>query len=323
MTTHFDITGVESVVFGVEDIDECRRFFEIYGLTETVNTGDLSVWEALDGSSIELRRVADPALPPAVVPGSTGRRYVWGVRNASVLEAIAAELRGKRPMAFENGEVTTVDNDGHTLTFRVSRRRPYEAESPKINIEGAKPQRAVNERVAFRRSPKARALGHVVYWSKDPAKSMEFYLDTLGFRITDGLRNNGGAFIRAHGHHDHHSAFFINLQDRPFQASLQHVEFAFADMHEVLMVGDSLTRAGFKTGFGPGRHELGSNWYWYFITPMGCAFEIAADIDLADENWVPGMHDSLNDVVGWSLAYTGMSGTEYRDQKLAAGEKAV
>lgn len=320
MSRHFDITGVEAIVFGVQDRAQCRKFLDIYGLTETVNTPEVSVWEALDGSSIELRQVDDASLPPALVPESTGRRYIWGVRDASVLDAIATELRPTRPVTVENGEVTTVDNDGHTLTFRVTRRRTYQAEIPKINITGANPQRPVNERVAFKGSPKARALGHVVYWTKDPAKSIQFYLDSLGFRITDEVRNNGGAFIRAHGHRDHHSAFFLNVQHRPFQPSLQHVEFAFADVHEVLLVGDRLTRAGFKTGFGPGRHELGSNWYWYFVTPMGCAFEIAADLDQADENWVPGSYDSLDEVVGWSLAYTGMSSVEYRDKQIAAGK---
>jgi hypothetical protein len=32
---------------------------------------------------------------------------------------------------------------------------------------------------------------------------------------------------------------------------------------------------------------FGSNWFWYFISPLGCHVEYDADMDLHDDTWVP------------------------------------
>ena len=32
---------------------------------------------------------------------------------------------------------------------------------------------------------------------------------------------------------------------------------------------------------------LGSNWFWYFNSPLGCHVEYDADMDLHDDTWVP------------------------------------
>ena len=88
MSGKFEITGPEFAVFGVEDFDASRQFLSLYGLTETLGEAGRSVWQALDGSGVELRRIDDPGLPTAIVAGPTGRKYVWGVADAESLEAI-------------------------------------------------------------------------------------------------------------------------------------------------------------------------------------------------------------------------------------------
>lgn len=302
MANEIEITGAELVVFGVEDLHASRQFLELYGLVETTSTSSCSAWQALDGSGVELRPIMDPTLPKPVVEGSTGRLYVWGVADDASLVAIKEELSKDRPCAVVDGLLTSTDDDGHTIAFRVSQRKAYEAEDREINITGLPNRRGLNRRVSFKEAGKARALGHLVYWSRDPERSFAFYRDRLGFRITDSYQNNGGIFARAKGHGDHHSIFFIQLGRLPFQPSLQHVEFQFGDVQEVMVVGHRLHKAGFKTAFGPGRHELGSNWYWYFHTPLGAAFEVAADMDRADDDWKPGVWESLESAKGWSLA---------------------
>lgn len=303
MLEDIEITGPEWVVFGVEDIEASRRFLQTYGLIETANEPGLSVWQALDGSGVELRPVDDPGLPPAVVPGSTGRQYIWGVANQQSLDAIREELSRDRLCQDENGLLTSVDDDGHPIAFRLTRRTPYEAQPAAINVTGLAPVRPINSRVSFEQAGQARAMGHLVYWSRDPERSYAFYRDRLGFRITDSYRNNGGIFARSKGHGDHHSIFFLQIGHAPFAPSMQHVEFQFRDAQEVMVVGAQLDKAGFKTAFGPGRHELGSNWYWYFMTPMGVAFEVAADMDRADDNWTPGVWESAKDTQGWSFKF--------------------
>ena len=52
-----------------------------------------------------------------------------------------------------------------------------------------------------------------------------------------------------------------------------------------MMGGRRLTEKGWKTYVGPGRHVLGSNYFWYFKTPCGGAMELACDMDYVDDNW--------------------------------------
>jgi hypothetical protein len=41
-----------------------------------------------------------------------------------------------------------------------------------------------------------------------------------------------------------------------------------------------------RTDAGPGRHKFGSNWFWYFNSPLACHVEYDADMDLHDDSWV-------------------------------------
>jgi hypothetical protein len=80
--------------------------------------------------------------------------------------------------------------------------------------------------------------------------------------------------------------------------SFQHLECHFGDFQEVTIGGSILDRKGWKTVRGPGRHILGSNYYWYFVTPMGGAFELSADMDQVDDDLVPGEYDTLGEIAG-------------------------
>ena len=46
-------------------------------------------------------------------------------------------------------------------------------------------------------------------------------------------------------------------------------------------------RAGYQSFWGPGRHKFGSNWFWYFNSPLGCHVEYDADMDQHDDEWSP------------------------------------
>lgn len=271
-----NITGPESLIMGVEDLAECRKFLTIYGLTEIEHGATGAQFEALDGSGVSLLMANDPSLPKANVGGSTLRASVWGVKDKSDLDAIAAELSKDREVKLVDGVLQSADDDQNALFFRVTQRRPYEASTYEINEAGRPPQR-INKRIDFDMQRPARQLGHVVYWTRDPKKAIQFYRDRLGFRITDSFTNNMGVFARSKEHFDHHSLFLMQHGEIP--PSFQHAEFTFGDAQDVMAGGYRLTKAGYATAFGPGRFELGSNWFWYLKSPMGGAFELGADMD--------------------------------------------
>ena len=55
------ITGIDSITYGVEDVELCRRFVTDWGLRPV--GGD---FETLNGCEVKIRPKDDPSLPPAM-----------------------------------------------------------------------------------------------------------------------------------------------------------------------------------------------------------------------------------------------------------------
>lgn len=54
---------------------------------------------------------------------------------------------------------------------------------------------------------------------------------------------------------------------------------------DVLQAGTRFVEKGYESFWGPGRHILRSNWFWYFNSPFGSHVEYDADMDLHDGQW--------------------------------------
>jgi hypothetical protein len=109
-----------------------------------------------------------------------------------------------------------------------------------------------------------------------------FYVNRLGFRLTDKFIGVG-PFLRPAGTDDHHTLFLI--QTPPFMKGVEHFTFHMGSGTEVLHAGTQFEAKGYTTFWGPGRHYFGSNWFWYFNSPLGCHVEYDADMDLHDDSW--------------------------------------
>jgi catechol 2,3-dioxygenase-like lactoylglutathione lyase family enzyme len=116
----------------------------------------------------------------------------------------------------------------------------------------------------------------------DAAKAEEFYVKRLGFVCTDRF-TGVGPFLRPAGTLDHHTLFLI--QTPPFMKGCEHFTFHMGGPTEVMQAGTRLVNKGYQSFWGPGRHKFGSNWFWYFNSPLGCHVEYDADMDLHDDNW--------------------------------------
>ena len=68
---------------------------------------------------------------------------------------------------------------------------------------------------------------------------------------------------------------------------LNHVAFTVRDHHEVFGGGLHMSRCGWDTELGPGRHPISSAIFWYFISPAGALVEYYADEDELTEHWQP------------------------------------
>lgn len=279
-----NIVGPDSLVFGVEDVDACIRYLTDYGLQPVDVTANGGKFEALDGTSVVIRRKDDPSLPPALDSGNMLRETVYGVADAPTLDAIAAELsKDRKVVRGADGVVRAVDDTGFALAFQITVRRPFELASEGVNAPGAKPQRGRNILgVDPQADPKPRSLSHVVYFVPDYRKAESFY-ERLGFVTTDRF-TNVGPFMRPAGTEDHHTLFLI--QTPAAMKGCEHFTFHLGGPGEVMLAGARFSAKGYQTFWGPGRHRFGSNWFWYFHSPLGVHVEYDADMDLHDASWV-------------------------------------
>ena len=287
-----NILGLETLVFGVGDIPAARRYLIDYGLDEVeydpVRGGQ---WVALDGTGIRVRAPDDPELPPNPLPAPQLRETIYSVADAATLEALRLQLSAEREVRVDaDGGLHCFDDGGTAIGFRLTRRRPIQARHLGFNVPGQPPGRAPDDCAADPdETIKPRTLSHVVYFTPDVEKSEAFYR-RLGFTVTD--RFNGlGPFLRPAGTQDHHTLFLIQSRNA-HMAGCNHFTFHLGSASEVLQQGWHFVRKGYSSFWGPGRHILGSNFFWYFRSPFGAVMEMDADMDLHGDEWEPRRMDA-------------------------------
>jgi catechol 2,3-dioxygenase-like lactoylglutathione lyase family enzyme len=284
-----NIVGLEYLVFGIDDMACGRQFLLDYGLDEAAyDPREGGLYTALDGTGLIMRAADDPSLPPLPPKAATPclRETVHGVDSVETLALIRAELETDRHVTIDtDGTLHCIDDAGFGVAFMVTRRRAFEARYLGFNVPGQAPGRAPNDCAANRDEMiKPRTLSHVVYFVEDVSKAESFYR-RLGFTVTDRF-NNLGPFMRPRGTSDHHTIFLIGSRN-DHMVGCNHFTFHLGSANEVLQHGWKFVSKGYKSFWGPGRHILGSNFFWYFNSPFGATVEFDADMDLHDDHWTP------------------------------------
>ncbi|MCE4556592.1 VOC family protein [Roseateles cellulosilyticus] len=275
-----NIIGPDALVFGVDDLTACSQYLIDYGLAD-VGGGR---FEAVDGTAIILRHKDDADLPPGLGTASMLRKTIYGVADAATLQAIAEELgRDRAVNVMPDGSLESMDDMGFVLGFQLSVRRPLALAAETVNAPGTGPRRPANvPAVSEDADCRPRTLSHVVYFVPDAGKAEAFYVERLGFVCTDRF-TGVGPFLRPAGTQDHHTLFMI--QTPPFLKGCEHFTFHMGGPTAVLQAGARFVAKGYQSFWGPGRHRFGSNWFWYFNSPLGCHVEYDADMDLHDDAW--------------------------------------
>jgi len=279
------ILGPDSLIFGVDDVAACTQYFTDFGLTPVGVTDRGGRFEAVDGTSVVIARRDDPSLPAPMETGTTLRKTTYGVVDLETLEAIALELtRDREVKRLPDGSIEASDDMGFVLGFQVSVRRKIDVSGETVNSPGSKPGRPPNVvGASINAEALPLTLSHVVYFVPDQEKAARFYTERLGFRCSDRF-TNAGTFLRPAGTLDHHTLFLI--QTPAFMKGVEHFTFHMSGPTAVLQAGYRFAAKGYESFWGPGRHKFGSNWFWYFNSPVACHVEYDADMDLHDDNWV-------------------------------------
>ena len=115
-------------------------------------------------------------------------------------------------------------------------------------------------------------LGHVAYRCVDVIPVMKFYMEILGFRLSD-IRGNFFCFLRCNS--DHHTVNFVN---DPVE-KLHHIAFELQDWPEIQKACDYLAKNNLLLVWGPGRHVIGHNIAAYHNNHDGVRVELYTQMD--------------------------------------------
>lgn len=292
------IHSLDRFVFSVPELGVAKRYFTDFGLDvrQVANRLDLytfghphrwgSVYES--GKPKKLEYLALGIYPEDYEP------------LRSHLAKMGVKTVEPHPLVDEQG-FWLRDPDGIMLQIVVAKKSspnekgetfgPLNMLNPKgtsigINRRTAKPVRPVR-------------LTHALLFCSDVPRSLAFYRDALGMRLSD-RSGDGIAFM--HGAHssDHHLLAFAK-SDGP---GLHHTSWVVRGIDEVGLGMEQMLSKGYPSGWGVGRHVLGSNYFYYQRDPWGSFTEYSYDIDFVglEGDWPAQDHPPEDSFYLWGPA---------------------
>jgi len=251
-----------------------RAFYRDFGLTEI----DAASFATADGGE-QLRFAAAPrrALLGLTVgvddADDLGRAQAALAKLGVACERSGAKLCATEPVTGIRAELAIEPRTKQTARPQLATNGPGRA--VRMNARSA-------AAFAPAENPRPRKLSHVVTTSTDPAASRRFFVEGLGFHVSDEITGLGAAFLRCSN--DHHN---LLVQPGPF-AFLHHTAWEMDDVDAVGSAAAAMVAADpARHAWGLGRHAIGSNYFWYLRDPAGNFAEYTSDLDVVadQEAW--------------------------------------
>ncbi len=139
-------------------------------------------------------------------------------------------------------------------------------------------------------------LAHVLTFTRDVPTTLNFYIGVLGLKLSDRSGDMLGFVHAIHGS-DHHIIAFLK-SDAP---GLHHLSWDAGSVQAIGLGAMQMAAKGYGSGWGLGRHVLGSNYFHYIRDPWNSWCEYACDIDYipADVDWQAGDHPGEDSFYVW------------------------
>jgi catechol 2,3-dioxygenase-like lactoylglutathione lyase family enzyme len=284
------ILGIDTLVYGVEDIKTSTRFFEDFGLRLVESSAEESRFKLPEASHVLLRPLDHPSLPQSTIEGPGVREVIWGVDSAQSVETLTRGLGSDRTIQRDDdGTVHFVTDFGGAMGLRVFAKKPVLTAPDPLNSPGRVNRLNQHRKWRLRAHPKV--IAHVVYSMPAYLEAAEFMIKRLGFKLSDSQRGFG-EYLRADGSDSHHTLLLLNA-DAPIPGMdgkhrFHHANFGVEDIDEIMVGANYMTRHGWEPShLGLGRHRVDSALFYYLPCPAGGEAEYGADADCLDDSWVP------------------------------------
>lgn len=275
------LRSLQSVALTVPNLEAGRDFYTTMGLDGRA-----------DGMQLVFRCPGRDQDQLRLIPGRTKAIawVCWGTHERE-LRPMVEKLRGANivlasppPEADPEG-IWLRDPDGILLNIIAAEPVPQTRPAVEINNPGQAYARLARRGAPSRNiDARPRKLGHLLKFSTDIDRDARFYTEHLGMKLSDRI-GDLALFLRCGGDSDHHT-LAIAASHAP---GLHHLSWEMGNLDQVQLCAERMLAAGYKDGWGPGRHIYGSNYFHYVRDPWMSLDEFYWDIDFIPENaaWAP------------------------------------
>ena len=235
------INGIESVVYGVDDVANCTKYLTDFGLAIEASSDRHAVFRLEQGASVVVRALGDPALPPPWCEGNGMQELILGVDTPEALEALVKGVSRDRAVRRDaDGTAHFTGPDRMGIGLRVyAKKRVLSAPDPVNSPDNVN---RLNQNRKWRRGAIPKTLNHVGWYSDDFIAAFDFFRDRLGMRYTDHSRG-GALMLRGDGTNDHHNIFVLNVHNpvwRQDKLAFHHTAFGVEDIDEVMIGANNM-----------------------------------------------------------------------------------
>lgn len=252
------VTGVRSIELGVRDLHQSAEFYtRIWALEEVGCEAESIHFRATGGEHhvLTIRERPKPSLlgvhfsapDREAVDALCARAKGYGIEGVGDPAPLAGAAGGGYGFRFE-----TPDGLPMSISSDI-------VQHPDVVVDRSRPTK----------------ISHVVLNSARTQDQVPFFVDVLGFKLSDSTHMM--EFLRCSA--DHHSvAIFRN--NGP---SLNHVAYELPNMDGLMRGAGRVKQSGYDIEWGVGRHGPGSNIFSYFIEPNGFVAEYTTELDQLDD----------------------------------------
>ncbi len=257
-------------------IDALVPWYETRMEMKSETLADGSVWLSGRQRNIVLRPAAEKGFGFAA----------YAIPDPARVAALDADLAKKgvaisdlRSPVFAE-QVAITDPDGKIFVFGVP----------------ARPESAAPDRLPGR-------LQHLGICTTDIARLKDFFVDTVGFRASDIVKNGDGrisaCFLRSdHEHHD--LALFAASSSR-----FDHQCYETTCWNDIRDWGDHFSTTRTEIEWGAARHGAGNNLFIFVRDPDGNPVELSAELETRDYDAPPGLWKTEPRTLNlWGSAWT-------------------
>jgi catechol 2,3-dioxygenase-like lactoylglutathione lyase family enzyme len=261
------VSEIRYVGYAVPDLEAEREFYRSKWLLREVAEQDGAVYLAADGSDepyvVRLRSAGKKRIEVIGFAAATSGDV--DVLHRRVRDAGCKIIFAPRQLDRLGGGYGFRFFSPDGLTFEIS------SDVARSARRTLKPKEAIPEKIS-----------HIVLHSPQHKEATQFFIEVLGFQLSDWL-GDFMAFLRCNEWH-HRIAIL------PGPACLNHVAYDVATVDDMMRGIARLKRNKINLLWGPGRHTAGNNTFSYFATPNGFAVEYTSELERVADNRSPTIY---------------------------------